>query len=216
MSSANVKDPCTTDRVGGSKARAVGRPRDPNLEKRVYEAAVALYEEEGWGGFSLDAVATRARAGKSTIYLRWGTKEDLLSDALADRTRNVTKVDAGSLRGDLVQLVEQLVANYTSPHGLVSLRLFVEAPRSAALERRCRERVAAHGADCAEIFDRAIERGELPDHSFDNNIMDAVSGGALHKVLTTWGQSRRELARNRRSHAEDLVDFVLEAVFGSR
>lgn len=182
------------------------------MERRVFEAAVALYDQDGWAGFTFDGVATRAGVGKSAIYRRWDTKEALLSDALVARTKNVTKVDTGSLRGDLVQLVEQMLANYTAPHGLVSLRLFVDAPRNDALDRRSRERIRAHSAECAEIFRRAVRRGELPDGRHNASIMHAVSGGALHKVLTTTGARRIELRRNRRRHAEDLVDFALQAV----
>ena len=41
-------------------------------------AALAVYAEAGWSGFSFDAVARRAGVGKAPLYLRWASKEDLL------------------------------------------------------------------------------------------------------------------------------------------
>jgi DNA-binding transcriptional MerR regulator/predicted nucleic acid-binding protein len=48
----------------GARARP-GRPRDPNLESRVFAAALRVYAEAGWSGFSFDAVARRAGVGKA-------------------------------------------------------------------------------------------------------------------------------------------------------
>jgi AcrR family transcriptional regulator len=61
-----------------SEVRGPGRPRDPNLESRVFAAVRTIYAEAGWSGFSFDAVARSAGVGKAPLYLRWKTKEDLL------------------------------------------------------------------------------------------------------------------------------------------
>src|ERR1700731_4692469 len=59
-----------------------GRPADPDIERRVIAAALSVYGEAGWAGFSLDRVARRAPVGKAALYRRWPTKEDLLLAAL--------------------------------------------------------------------------------------------------------------------------------------
>jgi len=86
-----------------------GRPRDPQVDRRITRAAVALFGETGWAGFSVEAVARRAGVGKASIYLRWPTKEQLLTHALATRVANVADADTGTLRGDLVHLARQLL-----------------------------------------------------------------------------------------------------------
>jgi AcrR family transcriptional regulator len=190
----------------------VGRPRDPSVEQRVFTSAVAVYDEEGWSGFTFDAVAARARVGKSAIYRRWDSKERLLSEALAARTSNVTKVDTGSLRADLVQLVDQMLENYTAPHGLVTFRLLVDAPRNPLLQAGLTTRLAQHGAEFDDVFARAVERGELPDHQYDRLLHEAVSGATMHRVITTSPADRAALRRRRRSVAEELVHFALRAI----
>jgi AcrR family transcriptional regulator len=208
MSSARTSDRRSRD----DAVPGVGRPRDASVEQRVFTAAVALYDEQGWSGFTYDAVAARARVGKSAIYRRWDTKERLLSEALTARTSNVMTVDTGSLRGDLIQLVDQMLDNYTAPHGLVTFRLLVDAPRNALLEAGLDARLTRHGAEFDDVFTRAVERCELLDHDHDRDLRQAVSGATMHRLITTPGAERADLRRHRRRIAQEIVDFALRAL----
>ena len=51
-----------------------GRPADPDIEQRVLAAALTVYGEVGWAGFTLDRVARRAPVGKAALYRRWPSK----------------------------------------------------------------------------------------------------------------------------------------------
>jgi AcrR family transcriptional regulator len=62
--------------------RPAGRPRAQDLEERALRAAREEFGEKGWTGLSIAGVASRARVGKSSIYLRWPDKAALLADAL--------------------------------------------------------------------------------------------------------------------------------------
>lgn len=62
--------------------RGRGRPRDPRLESRALRAALEVFSEKGWTGLTLDEVATRAKVGKSSLYLRWPDRQALLAAAL--------------------------------------------------------------------------------------------------------------------------------------
>lgn len=72
---ATVAEPAT-----GAPRR--GRPRDPLLDDRALQATLDVFGEKGWTGLTYDEVAARAKVGKSSLYLRWPTKERLLADAL--------------------------------------------------------------------------------------------------------------------------------------
>src|SRR3712207_5859861 len=98
-------DPVSAD-AGGP---APGRPRDPDVDRRVATAAVELYGEVGWAGFNIDAVARRAGVGKTSVYLRWSNRLDLLVDALRTRVADVAQVDSGDVRTDLVLLARQFL-----------------------------------------------------------------------------------------------------------
>src|SRR5271155_5250119 len=103
-----------------------GRPRDPDVDRRVADAAITLFGETGWAGFSVEAVAKRASGGKASIYLRWPTKEALLVEALRLRVGIIDDVDTGSLREDLIRLARQILDLYLGDAGRAALRLGLE------------------------------------------------------------------------------------------
>lgn len=64
---------------------AVGRPRDPDKDVAVLEAASELLVEVGYQGTTVVAIARRAGVGAPTIYRRWATREALIEDAAFGR-----------------------------------------------------------------------------------------------------------------------------------
>src|SRR5690349_8891707 len=58
------------------------RKRGTALEDAIREAAYAELTEVGYTAFSVEGVAARARTGKASIYRRWPTKQELVTDAL--------------------------------------------------------------------------------------------------------------------------------------
>ena len=139
-----------------------GRRRDPSLEPRVVAAALAVYAEAGWSGFSFDAVARRAGVGKAPLYLRWASKEDLLLAAFGAHTTAITMHDSGNLRDDLVAYACRLLDSKAGPAGWAFLRLHLEATVIPALHARFSSQIASpHVQGARALLDRALERGEL-------------------------------------------------------
>ena len=60
-----------------------GRPRSEEADRAIVRAALEVLAEEGAAEFSVEAVATRAGVGKSTIYRRFTGSQELLAEALA-------------------------------------------------------------------------------------------------------------------------------------
>lgn len=59
----------------------------PNLSVEVTDAIISAVLAEladvGYGQLSMDGVARRARAGKSALYRRWPSKQEMVLDAVA-------------------------------------------------------------------------------------------------------------------------------------
>lgn len=83
-----------------------GKPR----EDAILGAAMAVLAEVGYQALTMDAVAARARASKTTIYRRWRGKAALVKAALDayDDHCNESVPDTGALRGDLFAVMEML------------------------------------------------------------------------------------------------------------
>jgi AcrR family transcriptional regulator len=191
-----------------------GRPADPDLENRVYAATLALYREAGWGGFSLDVVARRARVGKAALYARWGSKEALIAAALTNLVHTVPAFGTtGSLRSDLLQLAASMLYFYIRGGGLIVLRARIEAREHPevfgqallALERQGRQAGRA-------IVLQAIERGELPPTTSPALILDTVAGTLINHILSTPLSKIAALEASAASYTEHIVDFVLAGV----
>lgn len=68
--------------ISDTEKRTPGRKRDETTRDAILTAAFNMIEAEGYRGFTIEGVAQRSGAGKTTIYRWWPTKEDLAFDAL--------------------------------------------------------------------------------------------------------------------------------------
>jgi len=195
-----------------TKSNGVGRPRDPDLERRVQDAVIEIYCEVGWASLTFDAVAKRAGVGKSALYLRWPTKEHLLLDALAAITMPLTFPDTGSMREDLLHFARQMFEYYLGQNGLVNLRVALEAITRPELLASIQKQSSTQILGARAIVHRGVARGELPPGTSATLVTDIVAGAVLNHVLATPLSLREPMLRQLDRYVEDLVDLVLAGV----
>jgi DNA-binding transcriptional MerR regulator/AcrR family transcriptional regulator len=184
-----------------------GRPRDPLLESRVLTAALGIYAEAGWSGFSFDAVARRARVGRAPLYLRWPSKEDLLLAALRAHSIAIPTRTGGSLRDDLVEYATRLLESRSGPEGWAFLRIRLEATVNPALHARFASEIAVPHLDAARaMLHRAVEQGDL-SKEIPVDLLLASLYGAIFSRMTPGKHDRP--ADDPHQYAEHIVDFVL-------
>jgi AcrR family transcriptional regulator len=92
--------------VRSAATRPPGRPLSSELSDQLVSVAVDILADEGWGRLNSDRIAARARAGKAGIYRRWPTMAALARHALSCTSLVRTPEDTGSLRSDLVALLD--------------------------------------------------------------------------------------------------------------
>jgi AcrR family transcriptional regulator len=94
----------TTTSEPEQELRKPGRPRSAQAHKAILDATLELLAEEGLQGLSIEEVAARAGVGKTTIYRRWSSKDELVIDAIREVQVNLSVIDTGNFRNDLVTL----------------------------------------------------------------------------------------------------------------
>ena len=195
---------------------ARGRPRDPELEPRVFDAAMALYGQEGWAGFSFEVIAKAAGVGKNALYRRWPSKGSLLREMLEARWVAVDRIDCGAIRDDLVALCRMLFAHLSGPLGSVGLQLQLDLVRHEVVA----EAVASYREDvkrsARQIVRRAIDRGELPEDTSTTLVLDVIAGSVMSHVMATPDDLREEMQRRIDAYAGSLVDLVLSGIAAAR
>ena len=189
-----------------------GRPRDPEVDRRIIQAALEVFGDLGWAGFAMETVARRAGVGKASLYLRWSSKEALLRDALQTGMLRVSDVDTGTLRGDLVELAKQMLDLYLGPVSRATLRLPLEAGTIPEVAEHYEASRKAQVLAARAIVRRGIDRGELPGAVPVTTLLDTLVGGAMMHVLSTPPDKRATLARDTAGQARRLVDFLMHAV----
>jgi AcrR family transcriptional regulator len=172
-------------------------------ESELLAVTLELLQEHGYDRLSLEAVATTARASKATLYRRWPTKAELVLAAFVEGTREVaTDPDTGTLRGDLLQLGEQ-VRGHVSTHAFTIRAVLVETSRSAELDAMMQEQFLDQlKALMSHVLKRAVERGEIDAAAITEDLWDVLPGYLIYRtVLTGRAPSRKTV--------QDLVDNVL-------
>lgn len=173
-----------------------GRPRDPSRDKAIREAVLDLVAEQGYERVTIEAIAARAEAGKATVYRRWGSKEALIIDALADLSGPAKLPDTGSLHGDLQRLCDA-VAGEDAGRALAVMQGLASAISHDAELRTAFERqlVAPRRAAMAELFARAVARGEMaPDRDVD--LLTSVIPALMIDRASTGGVPTPAFARH--------------------
>ncbi|MEV4888064.1 TetR/AcrR family transcriptional regulator [Nonomuraea sp. NPDC055795] len=148
----------------------------PRKQREIFAATLRLLAGKGYDGLTVEGVAETSGVNKTTIYRWWPSKAALLAAALVEADVLEFEVpDTGSLRGDLVALVEALGVLLTEPPGrdvaVAALGAAVHHPEIDArrffADRLARERV---------VFERAVRRGELPESADPMLVMDLLAG----------------------------------------
>jgi len=93
-----------------------GRPRDPQKDVDVLQAARDLLIEHGYQGTTIVAIARRAGVGAPTIYRRWPSREALIEDAAFGHTEPAAVPESsGDLRTDLGAWVRTFLNQLADP-----------------------------------------------------------------------------------------------------
>ncbi|MGH2656757.1 MAG: TetR/AcrR family transcriptional regulator [Actinomycetota bacterium] len=195
--------------ITGSPSRPPGRPRSPEADRAILDAAIDLFVDEGYEGMSIEGVAARAGVGKTTIYRRWASKEELIVAAIDELIFEVEPLDTGSLRRDLVDLITQLqVVMSSSRAGQVFPRMVPHVAAGTPLGRVYLQRVIAPRFELLRsVLARAAERGEVP-----TDIDPELVRGLLVGPIMIWKLTGHLTRRGARRRAEAIVDTVLRGL----
>lgn len=164
--------------------RSPGRPRSPEMESRILDAAVAEYLDRGSAGFTIDGVARRAGVGKSAVYLRWPDRDALLVESVMARSSSIEDVDTGNLRDDLVQLAANLLRFLMDPLGFATFRIAVDAVANEAYQQVSQELAGRHRTATTRVFEHARARGDTIDDGVAATVVECLFGAVSMQVLT--------------------------------
>ena len=152
---------------------------------------------------SVERVASEAGVGKTTIYRRYASKEELAAAAInAVREDWGPPPDTGSARTDIVEmLVQNQVALERGPGFAMIGALLVEERRNPALIEFFRDRFTRpRRNEALMVLQRGVERGEIRADADLDIAMQAMVGAMFIRHI--WG------ADESRERIEQTVEFI--------
>lgn len=181
-----------------------GRPRSSEAHRRILDAARELLSEESFSDLRLEHVAARAGVGKATIYRRWGSKEALAQELLAELAGpHIAVAETGDTRTELLAAVTNPMRAVTdTPFGPVIRALLSQIAVNPTLGDPFRATVVqARRDEIGRVIARGIARGDLrPDA--DATIATELLVGPVYFRLMFGGELDDAFAKR-------IVDAVL-------
>ncbi|MBI3215760.1 MAG: TetR/AcrR family transcriptional regulator [Mycobacterium sp.] len=136
----------------------------PEITDAITAAVLDELAEQGYARLSMEAVAKRAGVGKSALYRRWASKQEMTLAVLAEFSVGQADIpDTGSLRGDIRAVLEGVATWLSHPQfSRILPDLVAEMARTPELSDLVEGMIGRPRRERGRVMlEQAIERGEL-------------------------------------------------------
>lgn len=179
-----------------------------DVTEAITEAVLDELAESGYGRLSMEAVAKRAGVGKSALYRRWPSKQDMVISVIATFSVGLAPTpDTGSLREDVRAALRALLDWLTHARfSRIFPDLIAESGRNPALAAAMFESVGEPRRRIgAAMLHQAVARGELPGDVDMEMALDAIGALVYWRLVVR----RAELEPG---YLDSVTDLILRAL----
>jgi AcrR family transcriptional regulator len=163
-----------------------GRPRSEEADRAIIQAALDILASDGYHGLTMEAVAARAGVAKTTVYRRFGSQLDLITELANQVVSPVRRPSTGSLRGDLVAVLREIIGVLEQPLVRRALpRLLAEAREQEELAVTLRRFWNRRRRLTLELLEQAVADGRLSPGRDLEVAADALYGPIYYRYLVT-------------------------------
>lgn len=188
--------------------RDAGRARGAPIAEAVLARTLEELATVGLEGLSVERIARQAEVNKTSIYRRWPTREALVAAALAGVLDSVSAraPDTGSLRGDLLGLLEPIVDFVGQATGRAVVRAALAESAESGVAGLAAQRLSQQASGPVRaLMTRARARGEWRAGASGEQLIFALVGAVIHRAMLEHGAiTKRWLG--------SLLDLVLLGV----
>ncbi|RSM55168.1 TetR family transcriptional regulator [Amycolatopsis sp. WAC 01376] len=173
-----------------SARRSRGRPRDPHADELIMKTALELFAERGVEGANFEQIAKRAGVAKVTIYRRWSSKEELLTQAIEQARTLVPEAEIWAAADPSArQPDERLMESWTGTFGdtrfrAVLAQLIGSSVSHPALLATYREQyIEPRRQVILAALEQSKKDGQLAEEADIDSVIDMVVGAAMYRML---------------------------------
>lgn len=161
---------------------APGRPRDPELDTAILEAARHHLAAHGYDAMSVAAVAESAGTTRQALYRRFPSKADLATAAIAGMSRAAERPDTDDVFADLVVELQAFRDGVTRPNGLGMVGAMLQEATDPELRALFRERIVSPRRSRIEHILRRGTAAGLLDRDADLVVAVAACTGTFYAL----------------------------------
>jgi AcrR family transcriptional regulator len=182
---------------GNNGKRPPGRPRSEHSRRAILRSTLKLLRKEGgFPDLRMEAIASDANVSKATVYRWWPSKAALVADAFAESSVGELQFpDTGSVRNDMSLQMRKLIRVFRSERGKVVAALLAGGQSDPELLEAFRGRFLwPRRRQAYQTLQRGIDRGELPQNTDLDLILDSLYGPIYMRFLIRHDELNEEFA----------------------
>ena len=181
--------------------------RNERTRQAIMDAATSLCIELGFAATTIEAIASRAGAGKQTIYRWWPSKAAILIEGVEiQRDAGAGFPDTGDIRADLRTQTGNVLRLFASDFGGIWRGLIAAAQTDKAAADGVRRILRVSIDECIGRLEKGVEDGQLrPDLDLEL-VVELIYGPIYH----TWLLRTRAVDE---SYMDQVLDALAPALF---
>src|SRR5258708_23418949 len=161
------------------------RPTRDDTRDKLFEAAARMFEEQGIGGASIEAIAAAAGFTRGAFYSNFKSKDELIIAMLEDHVeqsirRNLDLLDRHKKLADFIDALKNMDRSRQDPLGrspLLHMEMILFVARAEKRRPDLAKRLRARRKLIADIVETASKNG-----GEKGSLNPAVAGASLHAL----------------------------------
>ncbi len=162
-----------------------GRPRSEKSRKAILNATNKLLLQTSVQELSIEAIAKKAKVGKTTIYRWWPNKTAVVMDALASQPGMQTPLPTASSHAEaIVMQLDKLIRMLDSHNGQTIAQLFSEAQADEQSQKIFNDNLLEPLMDAIKYsLQEGRRNGEFREDINDAMAVDMLCGPIFFRLM---------------------------------
>ena len=171
-----------------SPVRARGRPRNPETDAAILDAARRILAEGGFEALSFEAIAQMTGISRVSIYRRWPSKAHLAGEIANGGGGHLPDViESEGIAAEVRALVRQLHERYVRPDiGAATIGMIVSYQREPGLRHELHSPLESEArADLRRVIAKGKAMGVVRDAVDSDALFDIAVGALMFRLLVS-------------------------------
>ncbi|HZR71609.1 TetR/AcrR family transcriptional regulator [Bradyrhizobium sp.] len=175
-------------------SRVRTRPTRDDTREKLFEAAARVFEEQGIGGASIEAIAATAGFSRGAFYSNFTSKDELIIAMLEEHVaqsirRNLDLLEKHKDPADFIQALKSVDSSKQDPLGrtpLLHMEMILYVARAEKRRPELAKRLRARRKLVAEIVETTMRSSgrPAPNAAWTGAILLAMEDGfRLHRLI---------------------------------